>query len=150
MDDSLKDLHEQTFAEGQKAVAKKYIAQLFEEEAELAKRAGEVASEVVDLATEIAADGNPHKEQIARILQDGLVKALKAMQRVGDGDLSVEERRRAVEKARPFSVDSKPSETPSLNGPPPLSETSSQSEEDRPKRGRPPGAKNRPKPDQSS
>lgn len=145
--DRLKPLHEASFVEGQKAVAQEQAAKLFAKQTALKVEAGQVAAEAVDLAEEIAADGDPHKRQIAEILKHNVMRSYDAMQQVADaGDLAG--RRAAIKEAAPFSGGLPPSGTPSPSGLPPSENKALPSSLDQPKRGRgrPKGSKSKPKP----
>lgn len=149
-DEQLKKLHEKVFMEGQKTAAQEAAAAHLADRVEVMAKASQMATDAFDLANQLAADGDPHKKRVVEILKDSVLRSLQAMDEVSSGDLTSVERRAAVKEAAPFSVESRPSETPSLNGPPSSSDTKALTHEPpagevRRKRGRPPGSKTRPK-----
>lgn len=140
--DPLKPLHEASFIEGQKAVAKDVTARRLEEQLKNLGKAGLVAAETLNLADQLAANGDPHKQELAKFIKSKVIGEVFERE---DGRQQAEEGGEAIE-ARPFSNsnDSPRSVTSSSGSTRALPDASS-SEPPKPRRGRPPGSKNRAK-----
>jgi hypothetical protein len=141
MKDEVKKLAEQLLRQAQEAVAQDVAAQLYEDQAKLIGRAAQVASETIDMADKLAADGNPHKQQIAEIVRRGV---LGGMGQVASGRVEPQEERVPLEE-NPFSGNSSGSVTDSRGSQTALTDESND-QESKAQRGRPKGSKNRPKP----
>jgi len=132
MVDPLKDIHGRSFVEGQDAIAKQVSAKRMTEHVAATGKAVGMAADAIDLADQLAVDGNPHKKQLAELLKDTAVEAAKRLaaegQTLEDGV--------AAAAAAPFSNDS-PSSLSSLEGSTPKSLPHEQQPPKRP-RGRPP------------
>jgi hypothetical protein len=131
--DHLKDLHRKVFTKGQEAVAQEQATEHFEDEQALAQRVMKAAVETIDLADQLAADGNPHKQRLAALIKNSVVGAVEERE---TGRQQAEEAREPVE-AGPFAVSSTPS-GPSLPDSPPTASLPGPSEPPKKKRGRPP------------
>ncbi len=133
--EDLKRVYKQGYADGIKTVAHQEAAGQLIERTKAAVEAGEVAADGIDLADRLAADGNPHKRKIAEALKNALAGSVERMTAP-----EAAEGRSAV-TADPFSSTSA---SKSLEA----SESSSNGSIDTsppPKRGRPPGSKNKPR-----
>src|SRR4051794_2637207 len=104
--DRLKDLHKKVFVKGQEAVAQEVATEHFEDQQARTQRAAKVAAETIDLADQLAADGNPHKQRLAALIKNSVIGAVE---QVANGRHEAEEAREALE-ADPFSGGSPPSE----------------------------------------
>ena len=148
----LKETLERLIQQGNETAAQEIALEYFEQQAALAAKAGMVANQTLDLADQMAADGDPHKQRVAAVLKRALVRSLDTMHEVASGQLSAEERRDALHEALPFSNSSSPSTTrlpdgePSTSNGPLALEQEEIEEPQKPRRGRPPGSKNRSKP----
>ena len=126
-----KKFHEKEYQKGQEGVAEDLAAQDAEARQKRLQRVATVAEETIDQANQLAADGDPHKQQLAALLK---AAAVGAVQQAKTGQLPAEGRG-AVE-ADPFSNTSPPSET-SLPGSTPKALPHEQTEPPKRKRGRP-------------
>lgn len=138
------EIHKRAFIRGQKAEADAKASEQFIERMQATQEALRAAGETIDLANQMAKDGDDHKRLIAELIKDTVAKA--ATQVAAGEPADVVGRRGAVE-ASPFfndsSTASQTSEPNSLNSPatrPALPEPAPAK-----KRGRPPGSKNRSK-----
>jgi DNA-directed RNA polymerase sigma subunit (sigma70/sigma32) len=138
----LKNLHREMFVKGQEAVAKEVAAQNVETQVTAVQRAAQVVEETIDLADKLAADGNPKKRRLAELVSDTV---LGAMEDATQGGTRAQEVRAAISEP-PFSNDSPKSVTSSpdsMRALPPKED--GQIQPPKPRRGRPPGSKNRPR-----
>lgn len=74
--DPLKPLHEASFVEGQRAVAKDAAARRLEEQLKTLGKVGQVAAETLDQAERLAEDGDPHKRKLADVIKNGIIGAV--------------------------------------------------------------------------
>ncbi len=107
--DSLKALHRKIFVKEQEAIAQEVAADRFVDQRDMNSRVAKAAAQTIDLVNELAADGNPHKQRVAAIINDTVVHAVE--QHVANGGHAVQEERGAVE-ADPFSGPLSGSSTP--------------------------------------
>jgi hypothetical protein len=105
--DPLKSLHEASFVEGQRAVAKDVAARRFEEKLRTLGKVGQAAAETLDQADRLAQGGDPHKRKLATLIKESVVGAVDEMT---TGRPSAEEAREAVQ-ASPLLESSGPSAT---------------------------------------
>lgn len=131
MSDPLEHIHGRSFIEGQDAIAKKVSAKRMSEHVAVTGKAVEMAADAIDLADQLAADGNPHKKRLAELLKETAVAAAKQL---AAGGQKLEEGGAAV-AADPFSPGS-PSPSSTLEGSTPKSLQQEQPPPKRP-RGRP-------------
>lgn len=131
--DRLKDLHRKVFTKGQEAVAKEQATEHFEDDQALAQRVMKAAVETIDLAEQLAADGNPHKQRLAAIIKNSVVGAVEERE---SGRQQAEKEREPIE-AGPFVGSSTPSEQ-SLPDSRPTASLPGTSGPPKKKRGRPP------------
>lgn len=131
------DLHEASFLEGQRAIAKDISDRRFEEHLESIGRVGKKAIQVIGEAKTLATDGDPDKAEIADLIATTVKGAVHKM---ASGRPPAEEARGAAQ-ASPLS-ESSPQSTPSLPGSPPKGLGHDPSEPKAPptpkRRGRPP------------
>jgi hypothetical protein len=73
--DRLKDLHRKVFVSGQEAVADEVAAQEHTDRQKLYQEGMKVAEETIDLANEMAKDGDPHKQQLAALIKANVIGA---------------------------------------------------------------------------
>lgn len=132
--DPLKPLHEASFVEGQRAVAKDVTARRFEEQLKTLGKVGQAAAETLDQADRLAQDGDPHKKRLAELIKQGVVGAVGEMT---TGRPPAEEARGAAQ-ATPLLESSEPSATSLPTTPPPKELEHKPSEPPKKKRGRPP------------
>src|SRR4051794_30602249 len=99
MSDPLKEIHGRSFVEGQDALAKQLSAKRMSEHVATTEKVVDIAAEAVDLADQLAADGNPHKKRLAELLKD---TAVKAAEQLAAGGQKLEEGAAAA-AADPFS-----------------------------------------------
>src|SRR4051794_14229542 len=97
--DPLDPLHEGSFLEGQRAVAKQVSARRFEEQLKTLGHVGQMAAETLDQADQLAQGGDPHKQRLAALIKNSVVGAVDEMT---TGRPRAEEARGAVE-ASPLS-----------------------------------------------
>lgn len=131
--DRLKDLHKKVFVKGQEAVAQEEATERFEDEQALTQRVLKAATDTIDLADKLAADGNPHKQRLAALIKNKVVGAVEEQ----DTERQQAEKVREPIEASPFAVSLRPSE-PSLPGSPPTASLPAPTEPPPKKRGRPP------------
>lgn len=132
-EDRLKDIRERVFVQGQETEALKDATDRFEDEQALAQRLLRAASDTIDLADKLAADGNPHKQRLAALIKNKVVGAVEQRE---EGRHQAVKEREPIE-ASPFLSSSKNSE-PSLPGSPPTTSLPGPAEPLKKKRGRPP------------
>lgn len=144
-DEDLKRVYKQGYEDGVKTVAQQEAAGQLAKRLAVMLQAGKVATDVLTVADQLAADGDPDKQLIVDILKKSVTKSFKAMDEVTTGGVTDAERRAALDEAVPFSTGSPPSGTPSLSGREPSSGKVLSHEPPKPKRGRPPGSKSKPK-----
>ena len=73
LDDELKALHNNEFVKGQESVAKEAAYSRYEDQQKLTQRAAKVAAETIDVVEQLAADGTPHKKQLADLIKNVVV-----------------------------------------------------------------------------
>lgn len=148
-DDELKELYKKMLADGVTTAAAAEAAKHLANRVAVMLEAGQVATDVMTLADKLAVDGDPDKQLIVDILKKSVTKSFKAMDDVTTSGVTDAERRDALKEAAPFSISSTPSGTPSLSGREPSSGKvlthEPAPEQPKPKRGRPPGSKSKPK-----
>lgn len=137
--DHLKDLHKHVFVKGQEAEAQQNATERFEDEQALAQRVLRAATDTIDLADKLAADGNPHKQRLAALIKNKVVGAVEERE---------EERHRAVKEREPVEaspfhdnppqLSSSKNSEPSLPGSPPTASLAGPTEPLKKKRGRKP------------
>lgn len=130
--DHLKDLSRKVLGKGVESAAQEAATERFEDEQALAQRVIKAAGETIDLADQLAADGNPHKQRLAAIIKDSVIGAVEEKQ---TGRPQAEEARKPIE-ASPFAVSSKPS-GPSLPDSPPTASLPAPTKPKKRGRGRP-------------
>lgn len=131
--DRLKDLHKRVFLKGQEAVAQEEATVRYEDEQTLNQRLLKAASDTIDLADQLAADGSPHKQRLAALIKNKVVGAVEER----EGDRRQAEKAREPIEASPFASSSNASER-SLPGSPPTASLPAPTEPPKKKRGRPP------------
>lgn len=138
LDDELKALHDREFVKGQESVAKEAAVSRFEDQQALNQRLLKVANETIDVADKIAADGNPHKKQLADLIKDVVVGGV--LEVAAGRSVTVEGGE--PKEANPFSLASPSSGPKSLASPQSQKEspngTTELSQPPKRKRGRPP------------
>src|SRR4051794_127605 len=107
----LKPLHEASFVEGQRAVAKEVTDRRFQEQLKSLGQVGQTAAETLDQAEQFAKDGDPHKRRLAALIKNRVVGAVDE---ATTGRPPAEEAREAAQ-ASPL-LESSPSSIPSLPG----------------------------------
>jgi hypothetical protein len=70
-----KKFHQREYQKGQESVAQDLAAQDFADKQELIRDAMKAAEETINLANEMAKDGDPHKRQLAAFIKDSAVGA---------------------------------------------------------------------------
>jgi sulfite reductase alpha subunit-like flavoprotein len=78
-DDTLDNLHERAFIDGQSTVAQRRAAKQMIQRMRATGEAGKAAAEAIDLANQLAADGDPHKKKIAEALKNSLSGGVERM-----------------------------------------------------------------------
>jgi hypothetical protein len=71
--DKLKDLRREGYVKGQEAVAREVATQDLTDRQAQMRQAAKVAAETIDLANELAKDGDPHKQRLAALIKDAAV-----------------------------------------------------------------------------
>lgn len=107
MSDPLDKLYKKSFLEGQEMEAQKAAAAHFGVKMEATKHAVEVAAEIIDLADQLASDGNPHKRRLAEVIKASVIGGAQQLTSPGQGDGGTSP------EALPFSGVSPNSETTS-------------------------------------
>jgi len=137
------EIHKHAFVRGQKAEADLKSAEQFVGRMHATQEALRVAGETIDLANEMAKDGDDHKRLIAELIKDTVTQAAT---QVATGEPAEVVGRRGAVEASPFfkgsSTASLPSEPSSPTSPAATPELPSPTPK---KRGRKLGSKNRPK-----
>lgn len=75
----LDPLHEASFLEGQRAIAKGLSDRRLEEQLESLGQVGKKAAETITQAKELASDQDPDKEQLAALITNGVLGAVRQM-----------------------------------------------------------------------
>ncbi len=133
--DGLKDFHRKEYVKGQEAVADEVAAKEYADRQKLYQQGLQVAAETIELATQMAKDGDPHKQELAARLKTHVVgtvtEVMTGRPQAGEA--------RGAQGASPFlpSEPSPPSET-SLPSSTPRGLPHEPTEPARRKRGRPP------------
>jgi hypothetical protein len=97
--DELKDLHRKMYVKGQEAVADEVAAKEYADRQELYKQGLQVAAETIELANEMAKDGDPHKQELAARLKTHVVGTVTEVMTGRPGA----EGARGAQGASPFS-----------------------------------------------
>jgi hypothetical protein len=95
----LKDTIVRSFLEGTEAVADDVKRTRVAERIQGMKEQATLAAETIDLANELAADGDPHKQRLAQAIKDAVTGGAERLHTGGEGQLD----------ASPFSKNSEPS-----------------------------------------
>ena len=135
--DEIKRQAEELLRQGQQTVAQGAATQLFEERAKLVQKAVQVASDTIDLAEKLAADGHPQKKQIAELVTKSVVGAMSQL---------ASERQPSREVTVPLEEDpSSASSSKSETGSPESMKSLPDKKAGKRPQGRPLGSKNKPK-----
>lgn len=127
-----KDFHEKEYQRGQEGIAEEIITQETVAHQARLNQIANVATETIAHANELAADGDPHKRQVADLLKNA---AIGVMQQATSGRVPAE--RSAAIEPDPFLKNSKNFES-SLPGSTPKALPHEPIETPKRKRGRPP------------
>lgn len=148
-----KPLFERFLAFGVQNVAREEAARFGADVIRSQREMGDVASEALDVAQSLGRDGNRYQQEVSALLSEGIVETVRIYNQVSSLQMSEREGQEALAE-NPFSRTSERSERDSLpsNGTKALEEpnppeTNGEQPPIRRGRGRPPGAKNRPKTD---
>ncbi len=112
MFDPIKALHRRLFLRFQEAIGHQVATEQFVDQRDLSERVARAANQAIDLVDELAADGNPHKQRVAVIMKDTVVRAVE--EHFATGRHEPQEGGGAAIEADPFPP----------GGSPPSSETS--------------------------
>lgn len=142
----MKRLAKATFQKREETAAQDVATQLFEEQAALHERVAKAAGETIDLVNQMSSDGDPTKQEVAKLLKASLLHGITSMQEVATGRLTADGGKEALQ-GNPFADSSRPSGT-SLPGTSTAAAAESRglpgpeaSEVEKPRRGRPPKPK---------
>jgi hypothetical protein len=132
--DEWKEFHEELFERGQDAVGRDIAHQDAKRRVEQTQEILRMASDTIDIANEIAKDGDPHKQLLANLIKDKVAGVAKE---VADGAAGRAAEGRGALEASPLSESSGNSEM-SLDGSTAKVLAHEASEPSKRKRGRPP------------